>query len=331
MYLIRATYENETKNGYGNKWLLFVDEKFNTHVMNFTAIPDKGMRFGKPYFNLYTRNNRNDPELLSITANNSKINSTYFNEINDIKVLTHGWLSDDKTNWLQNIKDSLLAYYDVNVITVDWGELAKNPIYPWSAISTRYVGKQIAKLLDAFTKSYGVQSNRMHLIGHSLGAHVVGNAGMFMKSKVRRITGLDPARPMFEIPLLPPDFRLDKSDANFVDIIHTCGGLFGYRDSHGHADFYPNEGTAAQPDCGGEQKLIVSCSHGRSVVYFEESIEYVFGKGFMAYPCENWARFTKGLCKENKTSMGYSAATNITGDYFLYTNNASKYAIEDNC
>ncbi|CAG4971808.1 unnamed protein product, partial [Parnassius apollo] len=328
-YLIRTTFEKETKDGYGNKWLLFVDENFNTHVMNFTEIPDQGMRFGKPYFRLYTRINRNDPELLSISANNSKLNSTYFNEINDIKLLTHGWLGDDKISWLQNMKDLLLVYYDVNVITVDWGELAKNPIYPWSAISTRYVGKEIAKLLDVFTKSYGVQTNRMHLIGHSLGAHVVGNAGMFMKSKVHRVTGLDPARPMFEIPLIPADFRLDKSDAIFVDIIHTCGGLFGYQDSHGHADFYPNEGISAQPGCEGGTILKAACSHNRSTVYFDESIEYVFGKGFVAYPCDSWARFTKGLCKENKTSMGYSAATDITGDYYLYTNNASNYAIED--
>lgn len=68
--------------------------------------------------------------------------------------------------------------------------------------------------------------------------------------------GLDPARPLFEIPPMGTDFRLEKSDAEFVDIIHTCGGMYGYRSSHGHADFYPNDGRARQPGCEGAQQMI---------------------------------------------------------------------------
>lgn len=99
-------------------------------------------------------------------------------------------MSTDQTNWVQSMKDMILSNNDVNVITVDWGSLAKNSLYPWSALSTRYVGRQTAKFLDACTKSYGVQRDRMHLIGHSLGAHVVGYTGMFMNSEVHRITGM---------------------------------------------------------------------------------------------------------------------------------------------
>lgn len=61
--------------------------------------------------------------------------------------------------------------------------------------------------------------------------------------------GLDPARPLFEIPDMMDDFKLDYTDAKFVDIIHTCGGVYGYEESHGHADFYPNNGTSPQPGC----------------------------------------------------------------------------------
>lgn len=49
--------------------------------------------------------------------------------------------------------------------------------------------------------------------------------------------------------------RLERSDAAFVDIIHTCGGLLGYGRSHGHADFYPNDGRAVQPGCEGLQEI----------------------------------------------------------------------------
>ena len=43
--------------------------------------------------------------------------------------------------------------------------------------------------------------------------------------------------------------RLDKSDANYVDIIHSNGeslivGGFGTWEAIGHVDFYPNGGRA---------------------------------------------------------------------------------------
>ena len=72
---------------------------------------------------------------------------------------------------------------------------------------------------------YGVMDN-IHLVGHSLGAHVVG----FMSKKVqglglgkpRRLTGLDPAYPFFE--LAGQEDRVDRSDADLVQIVHTNSG-----------------------------------------------------------------------------------------------------------
>lgn len=61
---------------------------------------------------------------------------------------------------------------------------------------------------------------------------------------------MDPARPLFEAPILKDTSdRLDFSDANFVDIIHTCAGTVGFVKPIGHADFYPNGGTYRQPGC----------------------------------------------------------------------------------
>jgi hypothetical protein len=83
----------------------------------------------------------------------------------------------------------------------------------------------------------------VHCIGHSLGAHVCGYTGKIFKLK--RISGLDPAGPRFG--WSSPSERLDKSDAEFVDVIHTDGNL-GLQKSIGHMDFYPNGGKA-QPNC----------------------------------------------------------------------------------
>lgn len=43
--------------------------------------------------------------------------------------------------------------------------------------------------------------------------------------------------------------HLDITDAQFVDVIHTAGGTFGYVKPIGHVDFYPNGGKAPQPGC----------------------------------------------------------------------------------
>ncbi len=112
-------------------------------------------------------------------------------------------------------------------------------------------------------------------MGHSLGAHVVGAAGAAVTlGRIPRITGkrlhsqeirvqvyinlswflgLDPAGPWF--PLNETDTRLDISDGEFVDIIHTDGGdltgnELGMLEPIGHIDFYPN-GGAIQPGCRG--------------------------------------------------------------------------------
>lgn len=104
-------------------------------------------------------------------------------------MITHGWLSKESTGWLQNLKDAYLKNTECNIINVDWSFLADNPIYPWSAFSTRYVGKIIAKLLRALSKTYQIDEKNIHLIGHSLGAQVMGYAGMFYGKQVNRITG----------------------------------------------------------------------------------------------------------------------------------------------
>lgn len=75
----------------------------------------------------------------------------------------------------------------------------------------------------------GLDLQSTHLIGHSLGAHLLGYAARTARSRghvVSRVTGLDPAGPGFfplNVFLTPLNFR----DADFVDIIHTDIIVFG--------------------------------------------------------------------------------------------------------
>lgn len=50
-----------------------------------------------------------------------------------------------------------------------------------------------------------------------------------------------------------PEDRLDVTDAQFVDIIHTNGDQNGIFKSLGQIDFFPNGGKR-QPDCGKADK-----------------------------------------------------------------------------
>lgn len=61
-----------------------------------------------------------------------------------------------------------------------------------------------------------------------------------------RVTGLDPAGLFFN----PKTTAfLTKQDAEFVDVIHTDGGIYGTTAAVASADFYPNDGVRAQSGC----------------------------------------------------------------------------------
>ena len=60
------------------------------------------------------------------------------------------------------------------------------------------------------------------------------------------LSGLDPARLFFIT--VRTSFRLDKSDAQYVDVIHTNAGIQGTIRASGNTDFWPNGGSI-QPGC----------------------------------------------------------------------------------
>ncbi|KAG1667488.1 Inactive pancreatic lipase-related protein 1 [Nymphon striatum] len=205
-------------------------------------------------FGLYTRANRQKMEKLfmdDITV----LNSSTFNPANEVKFIIHGYGSKGDNEWILNMTKELLVYADYNVIVVNWGKGARSP-YSQATANTRVVGAWLAefiKFLEVRTlhNGVGVKEENCHLIGHSLGAHASGYCGERLKS-LGRISGLDPAYPMFEG--MDKRVTLDSTDANFVDVIHTDGHMtsvtgFGVNPPLGHMDFYPNGGQS-QPGCG---------------------------------------------------------------------------------
>jgi pancreatic lipase-related protein 1/phosphatidic acid-selective phospholipase A1 len=227
---------------------------------------------------MYTRSNRNTGQTVSRTV----IPAAFSNSRQTI-FYTHGWLGSSNNNWLHDMKDDTLTKGDYNVVIVGWQESSQNIWYPQSAADTRSVGTEIGLVARNLVQNGGLSRTRTYCVGHSLGGHVCGHAGNFFK--FGRITGMDPAGPMFE----NRDWAcgLNPGSADLVDVLHTNGQAnivlnLGTMKVLGHVDFYPN-GGGSQPECildpltvdtseSIKADLMPACSHMRAIFYFLESI-----------------------------------------------------------
>lgn len=76
-----------------------------------------------------------------------------------------------------------------NVIVLDWSQLALGINYNTAKTGTAAVGRNLGRFINWLVKiGYG-HYNQMHLVGFSLGGHLVGNAGRETGGKIARITG----------------------------------------------------------------------------------------------------------------------------------------------
>lgn len=153
---------------------------------------------------------------------------------------------------MDDMRKAFLKYGDVNVVVVDWRNGNGMP-YSQAVANTRIIGMMVGKFVEMVTNTTRSSLDSFHLIGHSLGAHIVGYAGKYLKGNVAHITGLDPAGPMFE-GVKNAAARLWYTDGQFVEAIHTdianlipTYGL-GMNETCAHVDVIINGGKK-QPGC----------------------------------------------------------------------------------
>ncbi|KAK3864048.1 hypothetical protein Pcinc_030234 [Petrolisthes cinctipes] len=296
-------------------------------------------------FLLWTRHNPdNDQHYRLLPGDLNNLQQSPFHPHLPTFFMYHGFSDFGKCGWILNSKTDLLSKYDCNVISVDWEKLVISPWYIQAVENVYKTANYTASLIDWLHDTVGLEVSRVHITGHSLGAHTAGLTGKAVTSgKVWRVTGLDPAGPLFYTK--PPDQRIDKSDASFVDILHAnsgsliegCIGLFK---AVGHMDFYPNGGMH-QPGCiitpdtdvDDWLDLFGGCSHARATQLWVESISALPpALSFTSWPCSDWDSYFVGNCTscgEGCLDMGFHVQEGLSGSYFLRTNPISPYALGD--
>jgi len=207
-------------------------------------------------FFLYTRENAYTGQEL-IYGDENLLYKSNINPSVPTRFLLHGWNGDMDTPFNEQVTIEFLMKDDVNVIRVDWSELARSVNYLVAANRVPDAGLILAKFIDFLHFYNAIDFNTIKIVGFSLGAQVAGFTGKnVQRGKIHTIIALDPAGPSFAH--RNADGRLDSTDAVYVEVIHTNMGMTGMTKMIGHADFIANSGTM-QPGC-----LLAPCSHQRA-------------------------------------------------------------------
>ncbi|XP_012233699.1 uncharacterized protein [Linepithema humile] len=271
-------------------------------------------------FFLYTEHNTEEGQQLLVNDTDSNLADTNFVAALPTKIIVHGYNSDMQLSYLVDIKTEYLKRGGYNLIAVDWHRLAAAPCYPVAVHNVPHVGDCLAQLVERL-RDYGARD--IHVIGFSLGAHVPAFAANVLHPyQLPRITGLDPAMPLFIT--VGKDEKLDASDAEFVDVLHTNAFVQGKIEPSGHIDFYVNGGVN-QPGCWGEGNPF-GCNHHRAAEYFSESINSKIG--FWGWPCPGFVAYLLGLCPPRFPAvlMGEDVNRRYRGFYLAKTKAQSPYA-----
>ncbi|XP_053151783.1 endothelial lipase isoform X2 [Hemicordylus capensis] len=305
-----------------SQYLLYITDASISQLLKPDKEPSNPQKL-QVKFNVRTSTDPEDKGCYLTIGQDQYLDDCKFNVSAKSFFIIHGWtLSGMFERWLGSLVSALQEREkDANVVVVDWLALA-HQLYTDAVNNTRVVGKEVAKLLDWLQEKELFQLQNVHLIGYSLGAHVAGYTGNYAHGTIGRITGLDPAGPMFEG--ADPNKRLSPDDADFVDVLHTytretLGISIGIQMPVGHIDIYPNGGDF-QPGCGLSDVLgalaygnigdVVRCEHERSVHLFVDSLVNKDKQSF-AFQCTDSSRFKKGIClscrKNRCNSIGYNA------------------------
>lgn len=224
------------------------------------------------------------------------------------------------------LRESYLSQGNCNIISVDWERDASSLIYIPAVRNVPTVGRDVAEFVEFLNKKFQVPFDSIVIIGHSLGAHIAGYCGKWLRQgQLSYIVGLDPASTLHRYD--EPNERLALTDAKYVITLQTDANSYdnrrgrGFLEPIGFMSFYANWGRL-QPGCN---KYL--CSHLRSITIYAEAIKgYTFDA---IYKCQSWQNILErgGCSKANKEiKMADPTVMKLEGGiYNFYTNNREPF------
>ncbi|XP_041978410.1 lipase member H-A-like [Aricia agestis] len=206
-----------------------------------------------------------------------------------------------------------------NVILVDNQRFA-TVLYYLAARLMRPVGKHVAEVLVELTRS-GLDPGKLELVGFSLGgqtiSYIAKNYRQMTGRNVSRLIALEPAGPCFRT--LGPGDRLDASDADFVQVIHTNIDGYGMPTRMGHVDIYVNGGEY-QPGDLTILPCTSTCSHFRVLWLWVSALKHP--NKFLALRCNSIQDARDSQCygePQVVNLMGNKVEVKIHGVFYLAT------------
>lgn len=238
-------------------------------------------------------------------------------------ILVHGWLGGLQNEiWLSEAKNTALDasdelkmdnnnYNDIdgnnnnddddeleyrpNVIVVDWSEFAQGSLYSATQNSHK-VARRLGRLLEQLARVGSLKPELMHCLGHSIGAHICGQAArmafpaqpqpassepygsgqdkrLARRQRLGRITALDPGGFCYELGIKNETnfLGMRPSDALLVDAYYSNRSPFGNK--------YQVAQYNVRLDNGFFQR---SCSVWRNsslaTEYFRATVRFVLGQ-----------------------------------------------------
>jgi pancreatic triacylglycerol lipase len=311
-------------SGSEYRWNLVPDHEGRIHAVDLNPIESELTPAFNPeadiVFLLFTRSNPTSGQRI-ILNNVASVRNSNFNPSHPTRFLVHGW-GGNAGSTVNGARDDFLRFGNFNVVVVNWGVGAASNNYLTARNNVGPTGQILARMVDFLHANNFVTFPTIHLIGHSLGGHVIGMAGKAVtRGRIQVIMSLDPAGPLFS--LNNPATRVAPTDGVYVEIIHTNGGLQGFLEPIGHADFFPNFGST-QPGCGTDTSG--ACAHERVVPFYRESINSVF----TGRECQSFANIQNRNCVQTGRSArmgGPMGSVGARGIYFLATNAAAPFSL----
>lgn len=222
-------------------------------------------------------------------------NRTSVNQLNTscpLAFVVHGYFDGCSSGWTEELLRVWTDAECVNVCCVDWSVWAECNYWKCTGDYVQLVGEHLAETILFSATAYGMRTKS--LVGHSLGAHVIGECGRnvndpqvaecyckfcekkrnaseirLVDSKFISFAAIDAAGVGYsQTRTNRPSRRIESSDCERVIALCCDKKVLGSDRTLGHLYVLVNNGTN-QPQCEADD---FSCDHSSCTSYFIESL-----------------------------------------------------------